>query len=238
VEPLADLYKVEVRELGERLGIPREAIWRHPFPGPGLGVRLLCGTGEPADLEAVSAAVTEKTAGTGLVGTPLPIKSVGVKADLRCYEHPVLLTGDVPWTQLLQVASGILAETPGLNRCVWNLGGQAPTTLTPLAATMTRDRLDLLRECDALVMAALRAHDLYDHVWQCPTVLVPLALDGQGQELVILRPVQSDRAMTATPTELPTALLSELATALRALPGVSGVVLDITSKPPGTIEWE
>jgi GMP synthase (glutamine-hydrolysing) len=69
-------------------------------------------------------------------------------------------------------------------------------------------------------------------------VLVPLALDGQGQELVILRPVQSDRAMTATPTELPTALLSELATALRALPGVSGVVLDITSKPPGTIEWE
>ena len=46
VEPLADLYKVEVRELGEKLGMPHDLIWRHPFPGPGLGVRLLCSTGE------------------------------------------------------------------------------------------------------------------------------------------------------------------------------------------------
>jgi len=238
VEPLADLYKVEVRELGERLGIPRDAIWRHPFPGPGLGVRLLCGTGESADLAELAAAVDTQTADTGLFGTPLPLKSVGVKADLRCYEHPVLLTGDVGWERLLQVASGILAQTPGLNRCVWNPTGPAPRTATPLAATMTRERLDLLRDCDALVMAALRRHGLYDSIWQCPTVLVPLALDGRGRELVILRPVNSDRAMTATPTQLPADLLHELAAALGALPGVSGVVLDITSKPPGTIEWE
>ena len=46
VEPLADLYKVEVRELGEKLGIPHDLVWRHPFPGPGLGVRLLCSTGD------------------------------------------------------------------------------------------------------------------------------------------------------------------------------------------------
>lgn len=238
VEPLADLYKVEVRELGERLGIEKSAIWRHPFPGPGLGVRLLCSTGEPADLAALAADVSTRTVGTGLVATPLPIKSVGVKADLRCYEHPLLLTGDVPWKRLLDTAGTVLADVPGLNRCVWNLGGPVPTTLRPLAATMTRARLDLLRECDAIVMAALHAHGLYDQVWQCPTVLVPLAVDGHGEELVILRPVNSDRAMTATPTQLPPDLLAEVATALRALPGVSGVVLDITSKPPGTIEWE
>jgi GMP synthase (glutamine-hydrolysing) len=238
VEPLADLYKVEVRELGERLGIPRAAIWRHPFPGPGLGVRLLCGTGENFDLSEMAQGIARTTQDTGLIGVPLPIRSVGVKADLRCYEHPALLHGDVAWKTLLETASAVLTGVPGLNRCVWNLGDTAPTSFQPLAATMTRERLDLLRECDALVMAALRRHDLYDAVWQCPTVLVPLSIDGHGQELVILRPVQSDRAMIATPSQLPPAMLTQVSEQLRALPGVSGVVLDITSKPPGTIEWE
>ena len=54
IEPLADLYKVEVRELGEMLGIPHDMIWRHPFPGPGLGVRLLCSDGEVADADQLA----------------------------------------------------------------------------------------------------------------------------------------------------------------------------------------
>ncbi len=238
VEPLADLYKVEVRELGLRIGIPAEAIWRHPFPGPGLGVRLLCSTGENPDLTGLATTVADRAAPAGLHGTPLPMRSVGVKADLRCYEHPVMLTGDVSWERLLETAGAILADVPGLNRAVWNLGDQAPRSTRSLAATTTRSRLELLREADRLVMTALRRHGLYDTVWQCPTVLVPLELDGQGQELVILRPVASDRAMTATPFALPAEVLSELTVALSALPEVSGVVLDITSKPPGTIEWE
>ncbi len=238
VEPLADLYKVEVRELGLRLGIPAEAIWRHPFPGPGLGVRLLCSTGEEDNLAELQAQVGDLVAGTGLEATPLGLRSVGVKADLRCYEHPVMLTGDVPWEQLLETVGRVLETVPGLNRAVWNLTERVPVSTRPLPATTTRERLDLLREADHRVMSALRAHGLYDTIWQCPTVLVPLEIDGQGRELVILRPVASDRAMTATPYPLPAAVRQELARSLGELPGVSGVVLDVTSKPPGTIEWE
>ncbi|HLF57563.1 MAG TPA: glutamine-hydrolyzing GMP synthase, partial [Thermoanaerobaculia bacterium] len=72
----------------------------------------------------------------------------------------------------------------------------------------------------------------------CPTVLVPLEIDGAGRELVIVRPIRSERGMTAMPAELPAALLAELRRELLALPGVSGFAYDLTTKPPGTIEWE
>jgi len=104
---------------------------------------------------------------------------------------------------------------------------------------MTRDRLDLLREADDMVMEGLRSYDLYDEIWQCPTVLVPLALgDAEPGELVVLRPIFSKRAMTATPVRLPDPLLDDLRASILGLPGVTGLALDITSKPPGTIEWE
>jgi GMP synthase (glutamine-hydrolysing) len=103
---------------------------------------------------------------------------------------------------------------------------------------MSAERLDLLREADAIVMDGLRRHGLYETIWQCPTVLVPLEIDGAGREFVIVRPIHSERAMTATPACLPDALIAELRRDILALPGVSGLALDITTKPPGTIEWE
>ncbi len=240
VEPLADLYKVEVRRLGEQLGLPREMVWRHPFPGPGLGIRLLCSDGKPdtAELERIGPAASAIASPYGLAATPLPIRSVGVKADLRCYEHPLLLTGAAPWDRVVEAAGQIFREVPGVNRCVWNLAPAPPARVEVRAASVTRARLDLLREADALVMDGLRRHGLYDVIWQCPTVLVPLAFDGGGDEWVVVRPVLSERAMTAMPGELPAALLEELRRSVGALPGVSGVAIDVTSKPPGTIEWE
>jgi GMP synthase (glutamine-hydrolysing) len=240
VEPLAELYKVEVRELGEKLGIPHELVWRHPFPGPGLGVRLLCsdGTGSVEGLDDIAPLVAEEGRRFGLDAEVLPIRSVGVKADLRAYEHPVLLTGDAAWETLLRAASVLTAEVPGINRCIWNLQPTPPATVVPLAATTTIERLDLLREADHIVMEGLRRHGLYDEIWQCPTVLLPLDLAGDGGELVVVRPIRSKRAMTATPVELPAALLEEFRRDVLGLEGVSGLALDITSKPPGTIEWE
>jgi len=237
VEPLADLYKVEVRELGVQLGIAEHALNRHPFPGPGLGVRLLCSKGND-QAPNVQAELDAIVGEFGLNAAALPIKSVGVKADLRCYEHPVLLSGDASFATLLEATRRILAEVPDVNRVVYNLSSKAPESFRGLAATMVRERLDLLREADHLVMEGLRRHGLYDAIWQCPTAMVPLEIDGAGRELVVIRPVLSERAMTAKPAELPAALLQELNESIRALDGISGVALDLTGKPPGTIEWE
>ena len=237
VEPLADLYKVEVRELGRRLGIPDHAIDRHPFPGPGLGVRLLCTDG------SVQAPVVDETLAPvaksfGLQATPMPIRSVGVKADLRVYEHPVLVTGGDSFETLLEATRRLLAEVPDVNRVVWNLTQDHPTSIKGVPTEMTRARLDLLREADALVMQALHDHSLYERIWQCPTAMIPVCFDGQEGELMVIRPVHSERAMTASPVELPRDLLKTLASQILALGGVCGVGLDLTSKPPGTIEWE
>jgi len=237
VEPLVDLYKVEVRELGATLGIPDEALNRHPFPGPGLGVRLLCSDGlstapdVQADLDQIANAF-------GMNAMALPIKSVGVKADLRVYEHPVFLTGVVEFKEALACTRRILSEVSDVNRVVWNLDKTTPTSARALAATITRERLDLLREADKIVMNGLREHGLYHSIWQCPTAMVPLELEGRGQEFVVIRPIQSERAMSAQPVNLPSELKKELFERIMALDGVSGVGLDMTSKPPGTIEWE
>ena len=240
VEPLSELYKVEVRELGERMGIPPELLWRHPFPGPGLGVRLLCNTGEP-DREGFTEAeplLAEVMADFELRALLLPFRSVGVKADLRAYEHPVLLSGNAPWDTLIEAASAVTKGVPGINRCIWNLGQGAPESARPLAKGVTRERLDLLREADHIVMETLKAHGLYDDIWQCPTVLVPLQLGDAEGEMVVVRPITSERAMTARPFPMPDAALEDLRRGILALDGISGLALDITSKPPGTIEWE
>ena len=127
----------------------------------------------------------------------LPIKSVGVKGDRRSYEHPVMISGGANWDEVANLADELLKTVPGVNRCIWNLGSHAPKSVELLPATMTRARLDLLREADHIVMDGLRRHGLYDDIWQCPTALVPVKIDNAGQELCIVRPIHSERAMTA-----------------------------------------
>ena len=240
IEPLVELYKTEVRELGELLGIPREALDRHPFPGPGLGVRLLCSSGDTStiDLSNIQTSVSEISTQLGVSGMVLPIRSVGVKADLRAYEYPVLVSGYLPWDSLIKVVSSLTAEVENINRCIWNLSDEIPEVARPLSTTATRKRLDILREADFIVMEILKSHDLYHEIWQCPTVLLPIELDGQTGEMVIVRPIMSARGMTAVPVNLPKDVLVELRTRILALSGVSSLALDITSKPPATIEWE
>ncbi len=240
IEPISELYKAEVRELGGELGIDEECLLRHPFPGPGLGIRLLCSSGIPEDEETdtVGNKVGDIAGAHGLDSLLLPIRSVGVKGDLRSYEHPVLLSGRLPWDELLIAASIILSEVDGINRCIWNPTDTRPREARSRAADVCRKRLELLREVDREVMEALKRHGLYHNIWQCPTVLAPLEIDGKGKELVIIRPVHSGRGMTASPAHLPRKMIEELCRSILRFHEISGLCIDITSKPPGTIEWE
>lgn len=241
VEPIKDLYKVEVRELGRALGLDPASIDRHPFPGPGLGIRVACEREVSSDYDAprMQAEIDSTLRDTGLRGLPLPVRSVGVKADLRSYEHPMLMTGTFPgWQRLTEVATSLAKRVDGLNRCLFDLSGRDFRQARLVPATITRRRLDLLRDIDDIVMRALERHGLMKEVWQCPTVLVPVSLDGRGHELVVVRPVHSERAMTARPAWIGEACAAEVTEAILAFEPVGTVAIDATTKPPATIEWE
>ncbi|MGV8969556.1 MAG: glutamine-hydrolyzing GMP synthase [Microbacteriaceae bacterium] len=115
-----------------------------------------------------------------------------------------------------------------------------------IVGEVTRDRLDLLRAADAIARAELTAAGLDEEIWQCPVVLLAdvrsVGVQGDGRTYghpIVLRPVSSEDAMTADWTRLPYEVLARISNRItNEVDGVNRVVLDVTSKPPGTIEWE
>ncbi len=241
IEPLKELYKAEVRQLGESLGIPNKIVYRHPFPGPGLGVRLLCSRGRRVDedkrIEAQKI-IDGLLKGLRIQGYVLPVKSVGVKADLRAYDFPVVLFGEIEFEKIETVACQIYQKAPQVNRCAVLLYPDKIVSSEPKKASITKIRLDLLREVDSAVNKILIEENWYEKVWQSPVAFVPVVLNGEGEEVVVIRPVHSERGMTARPSFLDEKTRNRLKEEVTKFKEVSGILLDITTKPPGTIEWE
>ncbi|MDO8624551.1 MAG: glutamine-hydrolyzing GMP synthase [Candidatus Diapherotrites archaeon] len=235
IEPLDQLYKDEVRELGKKLGLPAELVERHPFPGPGLAIRMLCSDrSEKPVLSDVAARVQSIASAAGLESVVLPIKSVGVQGDNRTFAHPAVLSGPADWEALEHVSTRITNEVREINRVLWQCAGEVTTRTRP--ALLSRERTQLLAKADELVQDTLRGKGLYDSVWQFPVVLVPL---GPGnKETIVLRPVCSTDAMTVQFARLPLAFVQDVSRQLMALDGIGCVLYDVTNKPPGTIEWE
>lgn len=157
LEPLRDLFKDEVRELGVALGLPYDMVYRHPFPGPGLGVRILGEVKtEYADLlrhadaifiEELRNTIDEKTGKSWYALTSqafavfLPVKSVGVMGDGRTYDYVVALRAvitsdfmtahwaELPYALLGRVSNRIINEVRGINRVVYDISGKPPATI-------------------------------------------------------------------------------------------------------------
>ena len=220
VEPLREFYKDEVRQLGRALGLPDNLLDRHPFPGPGLAIRCLC-HGEQAALEK-----TED-------GWLMPIRTVGVQGDSRTY-RAVLVIDRVDH----ELATEITNRDARINRVVACLASHTPVAqLQIVPSTLSRPRLDTLRHADAIVRR-LSDESGYDQtIWQFPVVLIPAGTPDRPDSIV-LRPIDSVDGMTATATAIPAGLSAQMTEALLKIPGIAAVFLDLTHKPPGTIEWE
>ena len=239
IEPLDQLYKDEVRIVGERLGLPHELVWRHPFPGPGLGVRVLCsedGTSSN-DYKELQEIVAEKAKPAGYDSIILPVRSVGVQGDSRTYAHPAAVDGKLDWEELELISTDITNFIQGVNRVVYKIGGGKLKPLKSKASTLTRDRLDLIREADNEAMDALKKNNLYKNIFQMPVVLLPLSSDGD-KECVVIRPLESSDVMTARFYRMPEDCVNEIAERILELVSIEYVFYDITNKPPGTFEWE
>lgn len=243
IEPLKDLYKDEVRELGSLLGLSHDLVWRHPFPGPGLAVRCLCNDKEAVDLyppnhEEEEAAINQLIKQHGLNAILLPIKSVGVQGDARTYRHPVLLFGQkMPLEKLDKISTQITNRFTTVNRVLYSYDSEI-NSVELKKAYLTIDRISILQQADKIVHDIVREAGLNKDIWQFPVVLIPLAFNGSGDESIVLRPVCSTEAMTADFYKMNLDLLERMVKEINDLIGISAVLYDITNKPPATIEWE
>jgi GMP synthase (glutamine-hydrolysing) len=150
IEPLKDLFKDEVRRLGQELGLPEQSVWRHPFPGPGLAVRCLGGV-TAAGLETLrqaDAILLEELKQSGwyrrtaqAFAVLLPVQTVGVMGDGRTYENVIairavqtedFMTADwshLPYELLARISTRVINEVPGVNRVVYDISSKPPATI-------------------------------------------------------------------------------------------------------------
>ncbi len=237
VEPIAELYKDEVRELGKELGLPSKLIGRHPFPGPGLAIRCLCSNGIEEEQQALEQKAREISKKFGFKATVLPVKSVGVQGDSRSYAGTVLLQGNIDWKKAGQCSTVLANSLREINRAVIAVSPEKIDSIKLLRATLTKERIALLREADGIATSIVEKHGLANVIWQFPVVMLPLQVNAQG-EAIVLRPIESREAMTASFFEMPSAVLGEIAGKIMQLGGIGAVFFDVTHKPPATIEWE
>lgn len=250
IEPLDDLFKDEIRDLGRQLGLPQELVQRQPFPGPGLAIRIICSspsiTQAMPQVEQAEIDNFLQTRGfTELKAQLLPVRSVGVGGDER--SHLAVLAvqqedmGANQLAELVHIVPGHFRSA--INRVIYALGPSPIERFTLTETHLTRDARSQLREADAIVFQAMRTWGLLEKVSQFPVVLLPLSFHEPGMRTIVLRPVRTSTFMTVQAMlpgrDLPDEFLYECATnILQKVSGISQVFLDLTNKPPATTEWE
>jgi GMP synthase (glutamine-hydrolysing) len=225
IEPLTSFYKDEVREIGREIGIAAKFLSRHPFPGPGLAIRCLCAE-KDADLTETDGAFL------------LPLRSVGVQGDARSYRAVLALPHRPTLADIETTAPALTNGRSDINRVVALCGARVPLgSLHVFKASISKQRLDLLREADGIVRRFCEVSGFEHRVWQFPVVLLPVGA-GDARESIVLRPINSVDGMTADVVLMESAQLERLTGELLGIDGIAAVFYDLTHKPPGTIEWE
>lgn len=262
IEPIRDLYKDEVRAIGKKLGLSDELVMRHPFPGPGLSINVLCNDGKtnPKDAEELPLAQKEldeikldmfcPKCTASLKRSVLPVRSVGVQGDFRTYRFPALLTfadeGDGFYhfpdkrEKIEECSSTITNAAKYINRtCIklFQRPGLSNDALKIQEGYCDRRRLDQLREVDNIVLTELHKSGWYDKIFQHLTIDLPYASSADHASFV-LRPVISEDVMTARFAMWPKDLLSTIVHKIAELPFVDALYFDATNKPPATFGWE
>ncbi len=237
IEPLAELYKDEVRAVGYELGLPKSLIERHPFPGPGLGVRILCSNGQKNKNTKLEKQVNLLLIKHGYSGKILPIKSVGVQGDLRTYKNAVVISGLINFKKLEKISTEITNKFKQINRVVVLVSPNKIKKISLLKTDINKERIKIAQEADAITMKTIAKHRLMKKIWQFPTVLIPIQVNGKG-ESIVLRPIESLEAMTAKFYQLQKPVLKKISKKIMQINKINAVFFDITHKPPATIEWE
>jgi|YNPMSStandDraft_2_1061718.scaffolds.fasta_scaffold06495_1 GMP synthase (glutamine-hydrolysing) len=250
VEPLRDLYKDEVREIGKLLGLPRDLVEKHPFPGPGLAVRCLCNQQQSGGIQPIKESLPQELQNQlhqhSLEIYLLPIKSVGVQGDKRSYAHPAVFVpqkdffSNFQWEIYLELARKIPNLFYDVNRVILFIPFDHKNISHLQLEThqyLTPQRIETLQIIDNIVNNFLNEKNIYYDIWQCPVVLLPL-VDNSKKQSIVLRSICSTDAMTASVYEMPITLLKELSEKIYNTNLISYLFYDLTTKPPGTIEWE
>jgi GMP synthase (glutamine-hydrolysing) len=252
VEPNRDLHKDEVRQVGRLLGLPEALVIRQPFPGPGLGVRMLCAK-QAYGLEAydsLNADLQEIACEFELRAVLLPVRTVGVQGDGRTYSYVAAIEAEDfdstdGFKAVRHAARELTNRLPLINRIALNIlpSRSLPTaikTITP--TTLTPDAIAQLQTWDAQVTSYTLAHAEFNAISQLLAVMLPVAVDSVGTRSLAVRAVVTSDFMTARPAvvgqELPEGFLSGLGQHMAQCQGVGHVFYDVTSKPPATVEWE
>lgn len=253
IEPLKDLYKDEVRIIGRQIGLSDELIDRHPFPGPGLSINVLCTTGvlsseeerekqkaekKLLELDFQTFKKAENIKNLEFTTRVLPVKSVGVQGDQRTYRFPAVLdisSKTFNWKDIEKISSFITNFNPDVNRtiiCLWENEG-----CVLQEGYCTKEALDQLREVDAIVLEELKKADWYKKIFQHLSIHTSYAKD-EGRCSIVLRPVVSEDVMSARFAHLDFAILEKISTRIKALDFVDALFYDATNKPPATFAWE
>lgn len=263
IEPIKDLYKDEVRAIGKKLGLDDSLVMRHPFPGPGLSINVLCNDGKSwseKDGEEFAAAQKEldsikftqfcENCQQSLARSVLPVRSVGVQGDFRTYRFPACLTfkdegnGFYHLPKIREkvesASSEITNNSKYLNRTVIKLY-QNPSVkdgqMKLQEGYCDKRRLDQLREVDSIVLAELHKSGWYGKIFQHLTIDLPYA-SASGHASFVLRPVCSEDVMTARFAWWPKELMQTILEQIARLDFVDAVYFDATNKPPATFGWE